>query len=198
MLVRPAQAAEATRLGSLIADAFAHLPVGERLTADADERRVAMAGQFGILVEHAIAHGDVHVIDRPGGNAEPVAVAAWLRPGPIPNIDDYDQRLAAACGRLTPRFVELDELMHSRHPVAPEHAYLAFLAARADARDRGLGTALLSAYHPGLDASGTPAYLEASGLRSRELYLRHGYVDYGPPYGLDGGEHFYPMWREPR
>jgi GNAT superfamily N-acetyltransferase len=194
--IRRAQAAEATRLGSLIADAFHHLPVSAAVAAEPDERRATMAGQFEILIGHAIAYGDVYVVDGPG--RELAAVAAWFRPGEIPDIERYDERLASACGLLTPRFVELDALMHERHPAEPPHAYLAFLAVRSRFQNHGLGSALLTAYHPGLDATGTAAYLEASSPRSRALYTRHGYVDHGPVYGLDGGEHFWPMWREPR
>jgi GNAT superfamily N-acetyltransferase len=59
----------------------------------------------------------------------------------------------------------------------------------------GIGSALLAAHHATLDAAGLPAYLEASGNRSRALYLRHGYTDTGPPVQLSGGPALYPMWR---
>jgi GNAT superfamily N-acetyltransferase len=198
MTIRRAQAAEAASLGSLIADAFAHLPVAASLASDPQQRRAAMAGQFEILAGHAIACGDVDVIDGPDGDGHPVAVAVWFRPGDIPDIDGYDERLAAACGPLTARFAELDALMHEQHPAEPAHAYLAFLAVRAAFQARGLGSTLLSAHHLRLDAEGVPAYLEASSPRSRALYLRHGFVDLAPTYGLDGGEHFWPMWRDAR
>ena len=66
------------------------------------------------------------------------------------------------------------------------------------ARNRGIGSALLEAHHRRLDADGTPAYLDASGLPSRALYLRHGYTDHAGSYGPDGVTAFYPMWRESR
>ncbi|HEY1486534.1 MAG TPA: GNAT family N-acetyltransferase [Micromonosporaceae bacterium] len=191
--IRRARAAEATSLGSLVADAFHHLPIAVSLSPDPGPRRSAMAGQFTMLIAHAIAYGDVEVVEADG---DPVAVAVWLGPDEMPDIEDYDARLAEICGPLIGRFVELDELMHATHPADP-HAYLAFLAVRADRQRRGLGSELLKSYHRGLDASGTPAYLEASSPRSRALYARHGFVDYAPPYGLDGEEQFWPMWREP-
>jgi GNAT superfamily N-acetyltransferase len=192
--IRRAQAAEAGRLGSLIADEFHHLDVAHWLVQDPLERRIAMAGQFEILIGHAIEHGDVYVVDGPDGN--PVGVASWFRPGEIPDIDDYDERLAVACGTHTARFARLDATMHAAHPDGSPHAYLAFLAVRAAAQGQGVGSALLRTYHEQLDAAGTPAYLEASGPRSRELYLRHGYADLGDPYGIDGAAHFWPMWRK--
>jgi GNAT superfamily N-acetyltransferase len=195
-MIRRADASEAGALARLIADSFAHLPVSAWLVDDETERRVAMAGQFEILVAHAIEHGDVDVVDA---DDAPKAVAAWFPANAIPDIADYDGRLAVACGVHTPRFVVLDAAMHAHHPEAPAHAYLAFLSVVPDARGRGLGSALLDVHHARLDAEGTPAYLEASNVRSRGLYLRHGYADYAGQYGpgedFDPRNGFWPMWR---
>ena len=46
-------------------------------------------------------------------------------------------------------------------------------------------------------ADGIPAYLEASDERTRRIYLRHGYADYGSPIRLPDGPSMYPMTREP-
>jgi hypothetical protein len=46
---------------------------------------------------------------------------------------------------------------------------------------------------------GTPAYLEASSPRARDLYLRHGYaMRRGSAFRLPEGPLLWPMWREPR
>jgi ribosomal protein S18 acetylase RimI-like enzyme len=87
--------------------------------------------------------------------------------------------------------------MHKMRPGAPDHAYLAFLAVERDWQQRGIGSALLDVHHRRLDAAGTPAYLEASGLQSRRLYLRKRYVDHAEPYGPADLTVLYPMWREP-
>ena len=63
---------------------------------------------------------------------------------------------------------------------------------------RGIGSALLRAHHASLDSAGMPAYLEASDLLTRRLYLTRGYEDHGLPILLAGGEPMYPMWRKPR
>jgi hypothetical protein len=42
-----------------------------------------------------------------------------------------------------------------------------------------------------------PAYLDASDLRTRRLYLAHGYADCGSPMVLPGAV-MYPMVRQPR
>jgi GNAT superfamily N-acetyltransferase len=68
---------------------------------------------------------------------------------------------------------------------------------RPDRQGQGTGHALLRAYHEILDRdAGAPAYLEASDLRTRQIYLRHGYADHGPPIHLPDGPLMYPMWRE--
>lgn len=191
--IRPGRASDVDALARSIARAFGHLPVSQWLVPEDEEARVdAMAGQFRLLIAPAIDHGDVYVAGEGAG------VAVWFPPGPMPDIPDYDERLAAACGPYTARFVELDEQMHKAHPGEPDHAYLAFLAVEAPARNRGIGSALLEEHHRRLDADGTPAYLDASGLQSRALYLRHGYTDHAGPYGPGDLTGFYPMWREPR
>ncbi len=190
--IRPARAAETVALARLIADSFSHLPLTQWLVPEHNARVDVLAGQFALFVEHAIAHGDVYVAE------DGLGVGVWYPPGPIPDVDDYDARLAAACGPYTPRVAELDAAMHHAHPVGPEHAYLSLLAVAASARDRGIGSALLDLHHRRLDADGTPAYLDASGPPSRRLYMRHGYADHAEPYGVGGIDGFYPMWREPR
>jgi GNAT superfamily N-acetyltransferase len=60
-----------------------------------------------------------------------------------------------------------------------------------------VGSALLRAVLERCDRDGTPAYLEASCERNRQLYLRHGFTDLEPLPLPDGGPVMYPMWREP-
>jgi GNAT superfamily N-acetyltransferase len=125
----------------------------------------------------------------------------WYSNAPegVPDIPDYDQRLAAICGPYTKRFQLLDEAMHHAHPVGRQHEFLALLAVSPDAQGGGLGAALLKVRHDVLDEAGIPAYLEASSLRSRQLYLRNGYVDLGQPFAVPDGPDpaMWPLWRDP-
>ena len=75
--------------------------------------------------------------------------------------------------------------------------HLAILAVRPDRQGHGTGSALLRAHHAGLDRDSIPAYLEASDLRTRRLYLAHGYADCGGPLAFPGAV-MYPMVRPPR
>lgn len=183
--------AETRLVAERVADAFQMLPASAWLVPDATKREAVLAGNFEILVEHAMRWGLVC------GTADRSAVAVWLPQGsePTPPPEDYDARLAAACGKWTERFQHLDELFAASHP-EPVHHHLAFLAVEPGRQRQGLGTALLRHHHEWLDAHGVPAYLEASSTVSRDLYARHGYRG-SEPFNLPDGTPFFPMWREP-
>ena len=199
-----AEQADAAVLSQVIADAFLDLPPSWWLIEDQVSRRRMFPDYYRIFVDAALADGKVHTThDR-------AAVAIWLPAGaampppadagpPADELDDYLARLTAVTQPWTDRFLAFDTAIESRHPDEPAHHHLAFLAVRPDRQGLGVGTALLLAHHQFLDDQARlPAYLEAAELRSRQLYLRHGYVDLGPPNHLpDAGPPMYPMWREP-
>ncbi|MFD6754158.1 GNAT family N-acetyltransferase [Micromonospora gifhornensis] len=183
--------ADARWVAERIAEAFLVLDATRWLVPDEAKREAVLAAQFEIVVSHALRHGLVF------GTADRVGVAVWLPSvgDPLPEPEDYDARLAAACGVWTPRFAHLDELFAANHPHA-DHHHLAMLAVRPDRQGTGVGSALLRHHHAWLDANGVPAYLEASSETSRDLYARHGYR-VAEPFRLPDGTPFWPMWREP-
>ncbi|WP_410814062.1 GNAT family N-acetyltransferase [Micromonospora sp. 067-2] len=182
---------DAALVAGLIAEAFVALEVTSWLVPDPSKREAVLAGDFEILVEHAMRHGLVHA------TADRAAVAVWfpLVGEPLPPPGDYDARLAAACGEWTDRFQHLDELFEANHP-HEDHHHMAFLATRPGRQGQGLGTALIEHHHAWLDANAMPGYLEASSPRSRDLYARHGYRA-GEPFRVPDGTPFWPMWRQP-
>jgi GNAT superfamily N-acetyltransferase len=181
-------------LSQVIADAFHGLDVSQWLIPDPDARRRVFPAYWRIFVEHAMDTGHVHTTpDR-------TAVALWLpvgADGPRPPRH-YDARLEAATGPWAGRFAILDEAFEAHHLVGVPHSHLAVLAVQPDQQRKGIGTALLEMRHTVLDDSGVPAYLEASGTDTRDLYLRHGYLDIGGPIRLSDGPALYPMIRAPR
>jgi GNAT superfamily N-acetyltransferase len=180
-------------LAQLIAAAFHPLDVCRWLVPDETDRRAMFPGYFRLWAEPAIASGLVHT--TPGRDA----AALWLPgTGPAAPPDRYGQRLATITGRYLDRFLAFDEELEARHPTGTQHHYLAILAVRPGRQGQGLGTALLQAHHVTLDAGGTSAYLAASDLRTRRLYLRHGYTDHGSPIQLPGGPQMYPLLRQPQ
>ncbi|TMR98768.1 GNAT family N-acetyltransferase [Nonomuraea basaltis] len=182
--VRHATAEDAGAVAELIATAFAQLKVVSYLVPDRRERHRILTANFQIYVDHALEHGEIHLID--GGSAAAVWFAA-----PMPAPRDYDIRLAECTGEWADRFRVLDALFEEHHPAEPHH-HLAFLAVHPDHQNQGLGSALLRHHHARLD--GAPAYLEASSTGSRDLYARHGYQA-REPFALPDGTLFWPMWR---
>jgi len=151
-----------------------------------------------MYVEHAMADGLVHT--TPGRDA----AALWIPLGPqLPEPPDgYDEHLAEITGPWVERFAAFDAELDAHHLTGIEHHHLAILAVRSDRQGQGIGTALLDAHHTVLDEKGIAAYLEASDERTRGIYLRHGYDDYGTPIELPGGPgqptdgpRMYPMVR---
>ncbi|MFI6319006.1 GNAT family N-acetyltransferase [Nonomuraea sp. NPDC050556] len=187
--IRTATSADAVAVTELIAQAFEPLGASAYLVPDLSVRREVLAGQFIIMVEHALAVGQVDVI----GAASPVAAAVWFdHTAPVPPPPDYDNRLKAATGQWHSRFLHLDEVLESNHPTEPHH-FLLFLAVHPDHQNHGLGSALLDHHHT-TALGGNPAYLDAASPASRDLYARHGYEG-RPPYDIAAGARFWPMWR---
>lgn len=159
------------------------------MVPDPQTRARVLPANFRIFVDHALAHGEVYQTE------DRQAVAVWFpRDGdPLPEPVAYEQRVAAACGEATARFRHLDDLFDRHHPGEPHH-HLAFLAVRPNWQRQGLGSALLRHYHARLDGKGVAAYLEATSIGSRDLYLRHGYV-LRAAFTLPDGAPIYSMWR---
>jgi len=116
-----------------------------------------------------------------------------------PDPAEYDRLITAASGPYARRFQTLQATFAGHHPQRPHH-YLAYLGVTPARQCRGIGSALLAHHHAELDAARLPAYLVAVSSRSRDLYLRHGYIIHGEgPFHLpDGGPPMWPMWRNPQ
>jgi GNAT superfamily N-acetyltransferase len=204
----PARPGDTGHLSQLIAGAFSPLNVSEWLIPDQDARREIFPRYFRMQVERAFADGLVQTTpDR-------AAVAVWLPgSGPAAPPVGYHKWLAEITGPWVNRFHVFDAELDAHHPIGAEHHHLAILAVAPARQSQGLGTALLNAHHAALDQLGVPAYLEASSERTRSIYLRQGYTDYGEPIVLPGGmplkgdgtagqappaAFLYPMLRQPR
>lgn len=190
--VRVAHPDELQPVSELLAAAFLTGDLAPWLIPHAGVRARVYPSYFALFVEHALAHGIVTVDEQMR------AVALWYPHDgtDLPDIDNYDHRLAMTVGQFLHRFRALDAAMHAHHPTEVHH-YLAFLAVHPDHQGHGLGSALLAHHHRVLDTRGIPAYLEATGERNRALYARHGYEGQ-PAYPVaPGGPSLYPMRRPP-
>ena len=93
------------------------------------------------------------------------------------------------------RGLALGEKLDALHPHEP-HAHLVFLGVAPHAQGRGVGSAILKETLTPLDASGTPALLEATTERNVALYQRHGFEVVENLHLPD--LHVRIMWRAPR
>ncbi|AXO37827.1 GNAT family N-acetyltransferase [Micromonospora sp. B006] len=190
--IRRATPADIDPLVSVLVDAFFDGPVADWLVPDHDDRRAVYRRYFTLVLRHGLTHGHVDT------TTDRSAVAIWYaRPVPPPAAPpEHQAAVEAATGPYAPKFTLLEAMFDVFHPREPHH-YLAYVAVSPDEQSSGVGTALLDSYHRRLDALGLPAYLEASNMRNRRLYLRLGYRA-GPPLILPiSGPTIWRMWRGP-
>jgi GNAT superfamily N-acetyltransferase len=125
------------------------------------------------------------------------AAAIWLKPGSEPD----EEKIAEIVERSVPEHrhpesFALFEEMGGHHPAEP-HWYLPLLGVEPGLQGKGLGTALMQPILDLCDASGLPAYLEASAERNRDLYARLGFETIATIRVADCRPIF-PMLRRPR
>ena len=104
--------------------------------------------------------------------------------------------LARALGRDLMRGLRGMTLMDAAHPHHDHHWYLWFVGVAPERRGAGLGTELMRPILDRCDASGMPAYLEATSPLNRRLYERVGFEVTGEIV-LPKGPTMWSMWREP-
>jgi ribosomal protein S18 acetylase RimI-like enzyme len=109
---------------------------------------------------------------------------------------EFGAAIAELTGDYAERGFALMAAMEAVHPTE-EHYYLFFVGARPGFQGRGLGSALLREVLDRSDATGIPAYLEATAEDNRRLYERHGFLARDPITVADAPP-MWPMWREPR
>ncbi|MEV6814472.1 GNAT family N-acetyltransferase [Micromonospora sp. NPDC051296] len=188
--VRPATRTDAGPLIAVLAEAFHEGPLADWLIPDPDDRRTVYYRYFRDALQHGLQHGEVYT------TGDQSAVTIWyprLEPAPA----DTRQRLETLeriAGPYAPKFVLLEEMFDAAHPDQPHH-YLAYAAVDPARQNRGVGAAMLTHHHRRLDQLGLPAYLEASNMRNRRLYLRHDYTAGLTIVLPSGGPTIWRMWR---
>ncbi|MEV7193388.1 GNAT family N-acetyltransferase [Streptomyces sp. NPDC093510] len=114
------------------------------------------------------------------------------------NEEDGPALLRQAVDPGNERVEMIGRLTDAIHPTDRAHEYLHLIAVHPDRQGEGLGTALVTAVLERCDREGLHAYLEASNVRSRDLYARLGFDFMGTALDLPDGPRMWPMWREPR
>ena len=192
--------ADIPAIAGVMAAAFIHLPQSRWIVPDDWPRAVTFPAYTRMQVEDALNHGTVHAWVTAGRQIRGAALWTWAEGyGSHPDAEEYAERLVVATGQHVERYRLFEQVVGDHAPPdGAAHMHLWMLGVHPDHQGQGIGTALLRVMHDGLDAAGYTAYLEAADQRSRALYLRHGYIDAGPPYHLpESGPPFYPMLRRP-
>lgn len=191
--ISPAGTADVPTIGGTLARAFHDDPVFEWIVPDAAARRVTLPSVFAAFAEAYMVHQETELV------ADGAGAAVWAPAGAEPMTADQEHRigelLAAILGADAERAVTAMELLDHHHPSRP-CAYLQFMGVVPACQGRGLGSQLLTSMLVRCDASGTPAYLEATSEANRRLYQRHGF-DTMTELVLPDGPPLWPMWREP-
>jgi ribosomal protein S18 acetylase RimI-like enzyme len=192
--IRTASVHDVARIATALSRAFFDDPVFTWMIPDVDRRREALPGFFTIFTAACQRHGHVH------RTVDGSAAALWVPPGVAPIADDeaeaFGGALAEAAGPDAERSMAIGALLDEHHPHEPAW-YVNFIGVEPAGQGRGIGTALLQKVLVVADREGEAACLDATSMRNRELYERHGFtvtdeltVDDSPP--------LWPMWREPR
>ncbi|WP_156726007.1 GNAT family N-acetyltransferase [Streptomyces apocyni] len=192
--IRRAAERDRESLVRLLDEAFTDDPVSSWVFPDVARRREVHGVFMGVFLDIALREGRVDIAD------EGAAVALWLRvPAGAPDEeDDTPVRMREAADPDNERAELVGRLTGAVHPHDREHEYLMLIAADPGRQGEGLGTALLAPVLERCDQDGVPAYLEASNMRSRQLYERLGFAFTGRAVQLPDGPQMFPMWREPK
>lgn len=185
--------ADIPTIGDALARAFHADPVLAWIVPDAARRRARLSSVFTAFAEVYLSHNETYVTGDGAG------AALWAPAGVEPIIEEqaegFGERIAAALGDDADRAWEATALLEQHHPAEPSF-YLQFLGVVPEHQGRGLGSQLLATVLRRCDATGTPAYLEATSAHNRRLYQRHGFEVVGE-LTLPSGPPLWPMWRNP-
>lgn len=191
--VRIASLGDADEVGHILADGFRHDPVLSWVF-DGPARDRTLDAFFGFLAREAhVPLGATYIL--------PGSCVCWTPPGtpewPKERGERFEEVLARTC---TPAEMErlgiLDEVTHDLRPEG-DLWYLGAIATVSEAQGRGLGSMLMRASLPRVDAAGLPAYLESTHPRNVPFYDRHGF-QVTRTIELPAGPTLTAMWRPPQ
>ena len=193
--IRPATMADRDALARSLSAAFYDDPL-MRWVFPKDHRRADALLQIHTMeLENFLRDGLVFC------DAERRSAATWLPPGVKESFSPATvlRRIPAwlmASGPIRAfhalRSFGMTERLHPSEP----HYYLGSVGVEPDAQGRGLGSALIEAMIPRIDADALPSYLLSSNERNLPLYERYGYVVIEEIQLPHGGPVVWPMLRE--
>ncbi|HLK26441.1 MAG TPA: GNAT family N-acetyltransferase [Caulobacteraceae bacterium] len=182
-----------------LADAFASDPLFDWFCRPDSRRDAARLAFFRHLLRELIAPGGGEMLRPASGGA----AAVWMGSHELgPNTPMQELRALPMLIRLTGSWARFMRMAHLRgvmdraHPMQRPHAYLWFLGVTPAAQGHGIGSRLLKARLNGLDAAGTPAFLETATERNVAFYRRHGFEVIKQYRADPDAPCVWAMWRE--
>lgn len=192
---RKARRQETAALARTLAAAFEHDPPMAWALRDASRRRAMLERAFLLYLKRLwLRHEETYVV------ADGAGVCVWEPPGEWKVGAGEQLTLLPAMtrifGRRLPRVLRGLRVVEGGHPQS-SHYFLAALGVEPASQGHGYGS---TAMHPVIDrcdADRVPAYLEATTVRNRALYERHGF-EVTEEFRLGRGSPLlWRMWREP-
>ncbi|TVP62573.1 MAG: GNAT family N-acetyltransferase [Nitriliruptor sp.] len=192
--IAPAGPSDVPILSWVLARAFHDDPVLSWVIPDPVGRRARLPLLFAAFAEAFLDHGETYLA------GEGLGAALWAPPGaemiPPHHQAWFETRASTILGDDADRAAEIDEVLSEHHPAEPCF-YLKLVAVVPEQQGRGLGGRLLTTVLETCDATGVPAYLEATSTENRRLYARHGF-DTLDRITVPRGPTLWPMWRNAR
>ncbi|MGH1523466.1 GNAT family N-acetyltransferase [Leifsonia sp. L25] len=197
---RTARAADVDAVATTIALAFRDDPVWGPALVSADGGTGHLLPFWRFFVEGAVGHGNVSVLDGPGG--EIATVAVWLPPDVEELTPEQERDLdALLVATLSPEryaaYEQLYALFDDAHPHGTAHMYLSLLATHPAHRGQGIGQRLLAEDLARFDADWLPAYLESTNPANDHRYVRAGFRPVGRFRAVIDDAPVTTMWRDP-
>jgi GNAT superfamily N-acetyltransferase len=186
---------DTSAVANVLARAFQDDPVFSWCIPDPDRRRAYLPGVFSAFTELYLPHEETYL------TADRAGAALWAPP----HVDAFDGEPGEAFGQRiadlldegeTQRCLSVGELFAEHHPAQP-WIYLQAIAVAPHQQRRGVGSQLLAPVLERCDATGTPAYLEATTVDNRRLYQRHGFETIDEITLPEDGPPVWLMWRDP-
>lgn len=197
---RKAARADLDDLAALLTDAFMDDPVLHWTLREGSAYPAALRRYFDFALAEQCVPSDQMWLSGDG-----CATAIWLPPADLHVLETPPREML----RLIPRFLpilgvsrlfrakSLAMVMDAEHPHEP-HWYLYFLGVASHAQGRGLGSAMMEATLPMVDAERLPAYLDNSNPRNIPLYERYGFRVVSEYRARDDAPPIWGMWRDAR
>ncbi len=198
---RKATRAELGALAELLTDAFLDDPVLQWTLRDGRAFPGALRRYFDFALAEQCAPSDLMFVS--GDDMR--ATAIWLPPSDLGVLATPPREMLRLIPKFLPilgisrlhRAMSLAMAMDAEHPHEP-HWYLYFLGVPPSQQGKGLGSAMMDATLPMVDARQMPAYLDNSNARNIPLYERYGFRVISEYRAREDAPPIWGMWRDAR